>query len=224
MFRRCLLAFASGGALAALWLSGGGTEPAQAAPCPAPTVINLAGNVSISGTSPCKEDPEGIKVYCNAGNIWFDYTVNGTFVGPVDTGIACAAASRLSVLGDDGGDALDLSAVSATAGFTAIGQPNVIDGGRDNDLIIGSAFADSALGGSGSDILMLRDGVADSADCGTEIDAAQADRQSVDSLTSCEVADYLPAPANPQAPAAAAKKKCKAKHGKKRRCKKHHKR
>jgi hypothetical protein len=212
-------------ALAALAISASaGPERAQAAPCPAPTIINLAGNLSISGTSPCDSDPENFSVFCGSGNTQFDYYVNTTFVGTFDTGTACAAVSRLTVEGRDGDDLIDLSRVSTANGFSGMNQPNVLDGGTGSDLVVGAKLPNSVLGGPGGDIVLLRNGVADSADCGADIDAVQADTTGMDSATSCEIADFLPSGTKgaPNVVPKKCKKKNGKKHGKKQRCKKRH--
>jgi Ca2+-binding RTX toxin-like protein len=183
-------------------------------------VLNLSGNVSISGTTPCDDDPERFSVFCGGGHAKFDYYVNDTFVATVDTGTACGAVARFSVDGRYGDDLIDLSRVSAADGFTGIDLPNIITGGAGADLLVGAQLANSVSGGSGNDIVMVRNGVPDTADCGTEIDAVQTDQSGVDSLTSCELVDPLPTAATPAAPAPTTpKKKCKKKHGHKK-CKK----
>jgi hypothetical protein len=210
-------------ALALLLLSASHPSQAAAAPCPAPTVLDLSGNVSISGTTPCDDDPERFSVFCGGGHAKFDYYVNDTFVATVDTGIACGAVGRFSIDGRYGDDLIDLSRVSAANGFTGINLPNLLTGGAGADLIVGAPLANSVSAGSGADIVLIRNGIADTADCGTEIDAAQTDQPGVDSLLSCEVVDPLPVAATPAAPAplapAQTKKKCKKKHGHKK-CKK----
>jgi hypothetical protein len=203
-------------ALALLLLAASHPSEATAAPCPAPTVLNLSGNVSISGTTPCDDDPENFSVFCGSGHARFDYYVNNTFVATVDTGTACGAVARFSVDGRYGDDLIDLSRVSAANGFTGMNLPNIITGGAGADLLVGAALSNSVSGGSGGDIVMVRNGVADTVDCGTEIDAVQTDQSGVDSLTSCEIVDPLATAATPAAPAApttATKKKCKKKHG-----------
>ena len=191
--------------LAALLLAADSPERARAAPCQAPDYAIAAGNLSIVGTT-CDFNPELFRVFCSAGTVQFEYRVNGSLVGVFDTTTACGAPSRLTVTGNGGEDTIDLSAVTAAAGFTAINQPNTLDGGYQGDILIGSALPDSVLGGPGPDIVLLRDGAADSADCGDDIDAAQADRATLDALSNCEVADVLPAPAA---------KKCKKRKGRK---------
>jgi hypothetical protein len=206
--------------ITAMLLASDAPDRARAAPCPAPTVIYLAGNLSVAGTAPCDFSPEEFRVYCSAGTVVFDYTVNGAPQGTANTALPCSAPSRLTVIANDGADRIDLSAVTAAAGFAAISAPNTLNGGYGNDVLIGSGFADSALGGPDSDILLLRDGVADLGDCGAGIDAAQADRAGLDSLTGCEVSDVLPTPASQKkkckkkgSKGAAAAKKCKKKKG-----------
>lgn len=217
---RPLLAF--GAVIAAgaiLLLSTGAPQQAEAAPCPAPTITNTAGTLSISGTSPCTDDPEKFFVFCSAGTARFDYYVNSTFVGTIDTGVACGSSARIVLMGNYGADTLDLTAVSAANGFTGITQPNVLDGGADGDLLVPGPMASSDIGGYGSDVMLLRNGKADQADCGPDVDAVQTDPVGTDSLTGCEVVDAAVAPASP---AKAAKKKCKKTHGKRRHCKKRH--
>ena len=209
---RLLPAFAAAVTVAVL-LAGGASNRAEAAPCPAPTITNMAGTLSISGTSPCSDDPEKFSVFCSGGTARFDYNVNNTPVGIIDTGVACGAPSRIVVTGNYGADLIDLSRVSSGTGFTGISQPNVLDGGADGDVLDAGPMASSVIGSYGSDILLLRNGKADHADCGPDVDAVQTDVAGTDSLAGCEVVDAASAPAS-----APAKKKCK--HGKKHRCKK----
>ena len=101
--------------------------------------------------------------------------------------------------------------------------PNLLGGGAGADLIVGAKSSNSVQGGSGDDIALLRNGVADTADCGPDIDAVQGDQAGADLVTSCEIADCLPLPVkgapnftNPKV------KKCKKKQRKRHRCKKRH--
>jgi hypothetical protein len=208
-------------ALAALALSASaGSDRAQAAPCPAPTIINLAGNLSISGTSPCDSDPENFSVFCGSGNTQFDYYVNTSFVGTFNTGTACAAVARLTVEGRDGDDLIDLSRVSAATGFTGVTLPHILDGGTGADLLVGAKQSNSVLGGPGDDLALIRNGAFDTADCGPDIDAVQADTIVTDTVTSCEIADFLPySPTG--SPNLVPQKKCKK--NKKSKKKHHHK-
>ena len=82
-------------AITLLLLAASHPSQAAAAPCPAPTVLNLSGSVSISGTTPCDDDPERFLVLCGSGHAKFDYYVNDTFVATEDTGTACGAVARL---------------------------------------------------------------------------------------------------------------------------------
>jgi hypothetical protein len=211
---RPLLALAAAVAAGAvLSLAAGAPDQAQAAPCPAPTVTNSAGTLTLTGTTPCDDEPEKFFVLCSGGTARFDYYVNNTLVGTFDTGVACGSPARIVVNGNYGADLLDLTQVTAATGFTGISQPNVLDGGADGDVLASGPLASSDVGGYGSDILLLRNGKADQADCGPDTDAVQTDTLGTDSLTGCEVVDAAVAPASP-------KKKCKKKHGKKRHCKK----
>src|SRR3954452_13907448 len=80
-------------AIAVFGTSPAGPPAANAAPCPAPTVIDLVGNLSISGTPPCDDDPETISVFCGSGTVRFDYYVNDTYVGIIDIAVACGSPS-----------------------------------------------------------------------------------------------------------------------------------
>lgn len=212
-------------AVAALGLLSASAAPerARAAPCPVPGYGLAAGELSIQGTPPCEAEPESYKVFCSAGSVAFDYLVNGVLQGTTGTGVPCSAPSHLRLLGLGGDDELDLSQVAAGLGFTGITQPNLIEGGSGSDLVRGSALSDSVLGGSGSEVLLLRDGKSDTADCGDGIDALQGDQPGTDSASGCEVLDLLPAskpkPAckKKRKRAAVAAKRCKKKkRGKKR--------
>ena len=215
--------------LAALLSLGGTPERAQAAPCPAPVSSFSAGVLTIQGDPSCSYLEEDFRVFC-ASTVKFDYVVAGVQSIPGnDTGVACAAPTSIQVIGHGGDDDINLSAVAAGSGFTAVTQ-NLIDGGFQNDTEVGSAFpdvisgadgrdyiqggpgGDAVDGGGGEDVLQLRDGTADTGNCGDGFDGAQADAASLDRLSGCEIVDRSAAPA--------AKKKCKRKHGKKHRCKK----
>jgi hypothetical protein len=209
---RLLLGFTATVTVGAL-LAGGTSRRAEAAPCPPPTIANTAGTLSISGTSPCSDDPEKFSVFCSSATAHFVYDVNNTPAGTFDTGVPCGAPSRIVVMGNYGADLIDLSRVSPGAGFTGINQPNVLDGGPYGDVLNAGPMASTVIGSYGSDILLLRNGKADHADCGPDIDAVQTDASGTDSLVGCEVV-VAAAPAS-----SAPKKKCK-KHGKKHRCKK----
>jgi hypothetical protein len=221
-FRFAAMTLAAAGVIMALSLSASAPPAAQAAPCPAPT---FSGNLTIAGTPPCDVESEIFNVYCSAGNVFVDYGVNDNLQGPVDSGVACSAPTQITVDGYIGGDRIDLSRVSAAGGFTGINQPNVLFGSFGNDILIGSPLPDSASGSIGSDILLMRDGVADTVDCGADLDFAQVDQQGTDSVTGCEFIDFLPTPLAATAAPVTTTKKCKKKHrsavaAKKKRCKK----
>lgn len=201
------VALAAAIALALILLTARSPTPAKAAPCPTPTISFTSGVLSISGTYPCTDDPEGFSVFC-ATTVKFDYSVNATPQGATDTGVACGAPKSISVAGGLGADEIDLTRVTRAAGFTGISQPDTLDGGFDGDLLKPGPLSSTDLGGAGNDILLLRNGAPDTGNCGDGIDAAQADQSSVDTLTGCEVADVSPAAPQP-------KKRCKRKHGRK---------
>lgn len=209
--------------LTALLLIPSAAEPpaAKAADCTVPTHTLLAGDaLAISGGS-CKDLGEGLTIYCAGGTVRIDYLVT-TPPPPIldtkDTGVPCGTPTRLVVSGNGGDDTVDLTRVAKGTGFTGINLPNTISGDAGDDQMLGSPLADSVTGGAGADGLFLRDGVADTGDCGTEADVAVAD--ALDTLTGCESVDAPPV----AAPVVAAKK-CKRKKrlasaAKKKRCKK----
>lgn len=201
---RAALLFIGAAALAALWLGGARPQQAHAAPCPVPTYgIDAGGNLSIQGTAPCSNDPEVIAPYCSAGTVWFDYDVNATPQGPVNTAVACSAPRHLSVFGNAGDDRLDLSRASAANAFTGINQPNLVDGGYGNDTLIGSPSPNVVRGGPDNDIVLVRNGVSDVVDCGDGIDAVQSDQAGVDSLSGCAIVDLAAEPVVAPPPATA---------------------
>ena len=61
---------------------------------------------------------------------------------------------------------------------------DVVDGGGGNDTIDPGPGGDVVRGGAGNDTISVRDGVADSVDCGDGVDTVTADRSDV--LTGCE--------------------------------------
>ena len=121
---------------------------------------------------------------------------------------------------DFGGGGLDtLTYAAAPAGVTANLTTGQASGGFGTDTVsgfenlTGSPFADSltgdaaantitGLGGpdnisalAGPDDVQIRDGEADVASCGSEIDSATADRQSLDTVDpDCETTSFLPEP------------------------------
>jgi hypothetical protein len=110
-------------------------------------------------------------------------------------------------------------AVGTAAGDLMVGDAgsNTLSGLGGPDEINPGPGTDSVLAGAGQDELSLRDEVADIADCGTELDRADADVSGVDSLVGCELVTFPappdtgtpPTPAQPDKPAK--KKKCKKK-------------
>jgi hypothetical protein len=191
-------AFLLGGVTAFVGLGlGGGTQQAHAAPCPMPTYEMVGGNLSIHGTTPCSEDAEVITPFCSGGTVWFEYGVNGVLLGPINTALGCGTPTQLSVFGNAGDDALDLSRVSLPGGFTGIAQPNLIDGGYGRDTLIASPTPNVMHGGPDSDIVLARNGVSDTVDCGEGIDAVQSDQASVDALSGCEITDLVATAAAP---------------------------
>jgi hypothetical protein len=180
--------------LAAFGLSWAAPEGARAAPCPSPTFGIGAGDLSIQGTPPCAEEQEHFVVYCEAGTVRFEYAVNEVLQGLVDTAIGCGSPARISVHGNAGDDTIDLSKVTGANGFTGITEPNLVEGGSGKDELVGSQKPSDFLGGTQNDIVLARNGVRDTVDCGQGTDAVQSDQAGVDVLSNCELTDFLPTP------------------------------
>jgi hypothetical protein len=99
---------------------------------------------------------------------------------------------------------LTAGTASGGAGADTLYDLENVTGSPSADSLIGNATANSltGLGGAdeisalgGADAVNVRDGVADIASCGTEVDSAEADQRSLDSVSAdCETASFLPEP------------------------------
>ena len=79
-------------------------------------------------------------------------TLNGDpLESATGTPLAANSVTALDVLGGPGNNVIDLSDITLAA-FTTLNQVNV-DGGAENDLIIGSALSDNIFSTSGSDTI-----------------------------------------------------------------------
>jgi CSLREA domain-containing protein len=116
-------------------------------------------------------------------------------------------------------DAVTLNLDTDSGGATAGGEADALNGienavgGSGADSVIGDAGPNSLTGGpgvddidasAGADELFIRDGVADTADCGADnpgdVDSVEADVQGTDTLTNClapDLLDFALAPPNP---------------------------
>jgi hypothetical protein len=195
MFGFAMRLVAVGVVLAAVAATWSAPDNAGAAPCPSPTFGMGSGELSIQGTAPCAEEPERFTVFCEAGTVRFNYTVNDVLQGQTDTAVSCGAPARLSVHGNAGDDTIDLSGVTAANGFTGIVRPNLVEGGSGKDELIGGQVPSEILGGTQNDIILARNGVRDIVDCGQGTDAVQSDQAGIDALSNCELTDLLPTPA-----------------------------
>jgi Ca2+-binding RTX toxin-like protein len=66
------------------------------------------------------------------------------------------------------------------------GKKNTLAGSLGNDVLEGRGGADTLRGDAGADSLLVRDGEADSAICGPDLDTVTADAPLVDVLSECE--------------------------------------
>ena len=110
-----------------------------------------------------------------------------------DDSLASALTTPVVVSGAGGDDGL-------TGGYA----DDRLDGGPGADTLVGGSGSDSLFGGAGDDSLDLRDGVADSADCGEGLDFASVDQTDpLGQITGCEVvtvAQVAPPPPPPDTP------------------------
>ena len=172
---------------------------AEAAPCAAPTITNTAGTLSSRARLRVLTILMKFSVYRSGGTARFDYSVNDTFVGTFDTAGACGAPSRIVITGNYGADLIDLTRVSRATGITGMNRPDVARWGRRRTTISPrDRWRGSVNGGYGNDMLLTRNGAADQADCGPDVDSVQTDQLGIDSLNNCEVrcrthAEYEPA-------------------------------
>jgi Ca2+-binding RTX toxin-like protein len=102
--------------------------------------------------------------------------------------------------------AVNLGAGTASGGDGAdtLTEFENLVGSRFADTLTGSAAANAITAGTGADVVQalggadlveVRDGVADNASCGSELDKAVSDRRSLDTIQAdCEVVDALPDP------------------------------
>ncbi len=114
-----------------------------------------------------------------------DLEVNGTSGVTVDLAIAgpqspgsggsLSLSGIENVIGTEFNDVLRGDAVS-----------NTLAGSLGNDVLEGRDGVDALVGSAGADSLLVRDGGADSADCGPDIDTVTADAALVDGLSQCE--------------------------------------
>lgn len=74
------------------------------------------------------------------------------------------------------------------------GDANTLRGGLGDDVLDGRGGVDALEGGPGADWLLVRDGGADAADCGENLDTVTADSTGLDALTACENVLLPPTP------------------------------
>lgn len=124
-----------------------------------------------------------------------------------------ADVDTLSYASAPAGVAADLGAGTASGGDgadTLTGFENLV-GSPFADTLTGSAAANAITAGTGADVVQalggpdlvdVRDGAADNASCGSELDRAVSDRRGLDTVQpDCEVVDALPEPGGNQPPA-----------------------
>jgi Ca2+-binding RTX toxin-like protein len=122
--------------------------------------------------------------------------VSNTSLGPVPgSGLSSTSIEEYDITTSTGvlNDTIDSTAysgvlvVSTLAGADTVrGGPgsDTVDAGAGNDVVNPGGGADLVRGGDGDDTIWVRDGIADSVDCGAGTDAVTADRADV--LTGCE--------------------------------------
>ena len=94
---------------------------------------------------------------------------------------------------------IDLAAKTAGAGgIDTLEGLERVEGSPFADVIAGGPGPDDIAAGAGDDLLKLRDGAADSADCGAGADTAEVDAAG-DVLAACETVSFPPPPPPPPA-------------------------
>jgi CSLREA domain-containing protein len=112
----------------------------------------------------------------------------------VQATLTAGALSAGGGQGNDSGTSIEnLTGSDAADTLTGDDNANVLTGGLGADIVFALA---------GPDTLLIRDGVGDTADCGTDADTdnVEADTQGTDTLTSCGSPDVIAFPAQPQPP------------------------
>ena len=112
----------------------------------------------------------------------------------------------LSYANAPAGVAVNLGAGTASGGdgTDTLTEFENLNGSRFADTLTGSGAANAITAGAGADVVQalggidlvnVRDGAADNASCGSELDKAVSDRRSLDTIQSdCEAVDALPEP------------------------------
>jgi len=133
--------------------------------------------------------------------------ITDTFLGPAPgSGVPSTSIEQYEVTTSTGAwnDSIDSRAYSGVLDVetldgndTVRGGPaaDVVDGGAGNDALDPGPGADVVRGGGGNDAISVRDGVADSVDCGDGFDTVVADRADV--LTGCESVALPPPETSP---------------------------
>ena len=192
-----------------------GADSVFAGPGDTDSVPNVENATGSAGSDIFFDGPVEDNVYDGAGDADFVNYQSATAAMTVDlaTGTATGAGSdQLAAIENvEGGPQGDT--ITGDAGA------NNLRGFGGGDTISGGLGADDVFGGDGPDQLLVRDGIADDADCGPAdavTDTVQADLQGTDVLANCEtdtvdfgvpVTPPVTPPANP--PATSPKKKCK---------------
>ena len=71
----------------------------------------------------------------------------------IPTAVPAAAVRSITVVGSDRNNAIDLKFVSAQMGFRSLDDRVLIQGGRGDDVLLGTQFGDNIFGGDGNDQL-----------------------------------------------------------------------
>ena len=125
-----------------------------------------------------------------------DIIAAGSVTDPVDGGAGEDLLSYANVgsgvsVGLEGSGAENLDGTGFDDVLRGDDGPNTIFGLEGNDQIDGRGGADNLFGGFGEDALQVRDGEADTADCGPgAADAVTADQLGLDLLSGCETAIF----------------------------------
>jgi len=134
-----------------------------------------------------------VQAYAGPGNS--ESIDGGAGVDDLEVDSASGVRVDLAIAGPQSpgsGGTLSLSGIENVVGteFNDVlrgdGASNTLAGSLGNDVLEGRNGVDTLVGSAGADSLFVRDGGADSADCGPDIDTVTADAALVDGLSQCE--------------------------------------
>jgi CSLREA domain-containing protein len=166
------------------------------------------GTNSINGGAASSADADLISGGGGSGPDGNDFLSGGPNPGSIDTVTYASRSDAVAVdlVAGQGGETTGPETDTLISFENAIGGSGADDltGDAGPNSLRGGPGADEVTADAGADQLFLRDGVADTADCGSDnpgdVDTVEADVQGTDTLTNClapDLLDFALPPANP---------------------------